>query len=107
MAEKIIRDADNKWQTYIDWTDWIASKAVTTSEGPGLTVAIVSTNWDIDPALTEEQTTTIGNKTHIVCSGGTNGEEYDLICTITYSASELSLSDLTQDQTMTVKLKEL
>ena len=106
MAIKVIRDADNKWQTYIDWTNWVASKAKVSPNGPGLTAVLVSAAWDIPAALTEESTTLSGNLTHFVGSGGTNGTDYDLVCRITWSCAELSLADLTQDQTITVRLQD-
>ena len=106
MSLTITRDADNKWYTYIDWNPWVDKQALTTPNGPGLTVTIASAVWAIPSDLTEEgETGMVGNIAYFVGSAGSNGTPYPLTCTITYAAAELSATDLTQDQTLTVNLK--
>jgi hypothetical protein len=107
MALTIKRDADNKWYTYIDWTAWVAKQALTTPNGPGLTVTVDSASWAIPAALVEEsETQVIGSIAFFVGSSGANDTSYPLTCTITYSATELSATDLTQDRTITVILED-
>ncbi len=106
MAIKITRDADNKWYTYIDWSDWVTEQATISPNGPALTISITAASW-AEPAtiIEESETALVGNIAYFVGSGGANDTDYDLICTITYTASELSATDLTQDQTITVRLR--
>lgn len=112
MAVKITRDADNTWYTYIDWNDWINEQAKATPNGPSLTVTITAASWAIPAALTEESGTPTDDDagiTYFFGSGGSNGTDYDLICTITYtitsSSGTTTKTGLTQDQTITVRLK--
>ena len=103
MAVTITRDADNKWYTFINFSSWLA-KQVTDIGG---TVSISSASWNIPAALTEEVgTQVVGDKAVFVGSGGVNGVEYDLVCTITYNVTALSVADMTQDKTITVNLTD-
>ena len=108
MAERIERDADNKWETYVDWTAFIAEKAKSYPNGPGLTFTLTSSAWNESTGtlVEEAETQDIGNISHFVCSGGTNGNNYTLVCTGTFSVTELSATDVTQDQTIVIKLEE-
>jgi len=109
MAIRIIRDADNKWYTYIDFGEWVKSQAVIPPNGPGLTISITAAGWSTSnpPGLVEEaETALVGNIAYFVGSGGTNDIDYNLVCTITYTATELSATDLTQDKTITLRLKD-
>ncbi len=106
MSTKVTRDSSNKWFIYIDWSDWITEQAKASPNGPALTISIQSASW-AEPAtiIEESETALVGNIAYFVGSGGANDTDYDLICTITYTASELSATDLTQDQTITVRLR--
>lgn len=108
MALRVKRDADNKFYIYIDWNEWITNQAKVSPNGPALTVEITSVSWSVPVAITEEAETPaddIGGITYFVGSGGTNGTEYPVTATITYSATELSATDLTQDQSLTLILE--
>jgi len=105
MAIKVVKDPDNKWMVYIDWSNWLADIV----SKIGGTATITASSWSIPAALTEEAETPsddIDEKTFLVASGGTVDTEYDLVNTITYSLSTLSVTDLTEDRTVTVSLKE-
>jgi len=109
MSVKVKRDADNKFYIYIDWNAWIDDQALESPDGPNLTVDITGVSWSIPAALTEEAETPasdVGGITYFVGSGGVNGTDYPMTATITYSASELSATDLTQDQSLTLVLEQ-
>ena len=107
MAITVTRDADNKWYTYVDWSTWVTDQAKPSPNGPELTITVTSASWSIPAALVQEaETLLVGNIAYFVGSSGANGTSYDLVCTITYSAAELLATDLTQDQTITVSLKD-
>ena len=105
MASTIKRDADNKWFFGIDWTgflDLIVAKY-------GGTAVITASSWSIPVDYVEEAETTFDadtNLTTLVGSGGTNGESQNVVNTITYSVSTLSLIDATQDKTTKIILEE-
>ena len=104
MAVKITRDADNKWYTYVDFQSWF-SKQVTDIGG---TFSISSASWSIPAVITQEaETKVIGDKAVFVGSGGSNDVDYDLVCTITYVSSVINVSNLTQDKTITVRMRDL
>ena len=72
-------------------------------------MAITGVSWSVPVAITEESETPaddIGGITYFVGSGGANGTEYPVTATVTYTASELSASDLTQDQSLTLVLED-
>jgi len=110
MALKVKRDADNKFYVFIDWNPWIDAQAEPSPSGPNLTIAITSVSWSVPVAITEEAETPsddIGGFTYFVGSGGANGTEYPVTCTVTYSASEITgATDLTQDQSFTLVLED-
>jgi len=104
----IKRDADNKWYLAIDWNAWIARQALTSPNGPALTVIITSVSWSTVPEIIQEVETpsnAINGITYFVGSGGVNGKSYDIVATVTYTASELSVTDLTQDRTVSIELE--
>lgn len=105
MASTIKRDADNKWFFGVDWTDFldlIVAKY-------GGTATITASSWAIPATWVEEAESTFDastNLTTLVGSGGTNGDAQNVVNTITYSVSTLSLTDATQDKTTKVILEE-
>jgi len=104
MATRVIKDPNNKWMVYVDWSEWLADLA----EKTGGTATITSSLWDIPAALVEEDETPeddINGVCYFVGSGGEAGESYDLVNRITYSLSALSVTDLTEDRTITVLVR--
>ncbi len=109
MAHKIIRDADNKWNLAIDWDDWVTDQARLSPNGPALTITITAVSWALPVGIVQEPETSPtprGNYTDFIGSGGTNNTNYDLVATITYTAAELSVTDLTQDRTISIRLQD-
>jgi len=105
MATTVKRDADNKWFFGIDWTDFLALIVAKY----GGTATITASSWSIPATWVEESETTFDaatNLTTLVGSGGSNGDSEEVINTITYSVSTLSLTDATQDKTTKVILEE-
>ena len=65
--------------------------------------------WGIPAALTQEGDTPnddVGGIAYFVGSGGANGVSYPVTCTVTYNATEIPATDLTQDQSLTLILEE-
>ena len=107
MTETVIRDPDNKWYLYVDWTDWIAQQESDT----GGSITINSSLWITPADITEEAETPtddIGQFTYLIASGGTVDELYSIVNRITYTlaVATLAVTDLTQDLTVTVQLRE-
>ena len=102
---KIVKDPSNKWFLYVDWSEWIASMAADI----GGTVDITNSAWFLQAVLVEEsETPSVDDnfKCYLVGSGGVAGTKYSVMNRITYDPSALSVSDLTEDRTITVTMKE-
>ena len=105
---RIIKDPDNKWQIYIDWAPWKAKQEADTGD----TLTITGSSWSASypSGITQEaetpSTPSSDNKCFFVGSGGTVNLEYSLVNRITYSMTNLSVSDLTEDRTITFEIAE-
>jgi len=95
MATKVKRDPDNKWYVKVEWGNWL---------GPDEN--LLSVSFILDAALTEISTSVNGTDAYLVATGGTVDTDYPCVCRITYSNSTLSLSDLTEDRTFTIQVRE-
>jgi len=102
---KIVKDPSNKWFLYIDWSDWISAMV----SNIGGTVDITNSTWFLQAGLVEEaETPSVDDnyKCYLIGSGGVDGTKYSVMNRITYDSSALSVTDLTEDRTITVTMKE-
>lgn len=98
MSLTVTKDPDNKWYVEIDWgTNWLQTDET-----------IVASSWGNLGDMTEGESTfdaTTGVTT-LVVSGGTLNTDYSVVNTITYSKTALSISNLTEDRTIKIKLRD-
>ena len=102
---KIVKDPSNKWFLYIDWSDWISAMV----DSIGGTVDITNSTWFLQAGLIEEaETPSVDDnfKCYLIGSGGVAGTKYSVMNRITYNPSALAVTDLTEDRTITVTMKE-
>jgi len=104
MACIVTKDPDNAWYIFIDWDEWFDRKI----EEIGGTFTITQSIWTVDPALTQTGTTfsATTNQTYVYCTGGVDGNKYNLTNTITYIGSTLAGAVFTEDRTVKVRIKE-
>ena len=107
MSNTVTKDPDNKWYTYMDWTNWVTKQ----QEKTGNTITITGSSWALPSDLVQENdtpTTPEGNLTYLIGSGGTDGEDYEVTNTITYTMTHgsVSVTDLTQDASFTIRVRE-
>ena len=106
-CEPLVRDADTKWEIYVNWTDWLTKKASDT----GGVYTITGSAWGAsDPSIVQEtetpSTVTAGNLALFVGSGGANGQDYALTNTITYSSALTGATDMTEDYTIGFRMRD-
>jgi hypothetical protein len=104
MVCKVVKDPDNTWYTYIDWSDWFDRQIADI----GGTFTLTVSDWFPASALTEEGDTfnNTTKQTAFFGSGGTDGEEYQLLNRISYTSSTLGTQVFTEDRTITIRIKE-
>lgn len=102
---KIVKDPSNKWFLYIDWSEWVNAMV----DSIGGTVDITDSSWVLQTGLVEEAETPSvddGFKCYLIGSGGVAGTSYSVTNRITYNPSALAVTDLTEDKTITVIMKD-
>jgi hypothetical protein len=106
MAVRIIKDPDNKWFLFIDWSDWINGLI----DDIGGTIDITSSEWFLETGLVKEASTPGTDDGEYKCflygSGGTANQDYEVLNRITYNPSALAPTDFTEDRTITVKIQD-
>lgn len=107
MAQRVIKDPDNTWYAYVDWSNWITDQQTKT----GNTLTITGSSWTLPSNLVEESgtpTTTESNIAYLFGSGGTVDTDYSVVNTITYTLTHgaITKTGLTQDITFTIRIKE-
>lgn len=102
---KVVKDPSNKWFLFIDWSDWIAGMV----DDIGGTVDITASAWILQTGLVEEaETPSVDDnfKCYLIGSGGVAGTKYSVTNRITYDPSALAVTNLTEDRTITVTIKD-
>lgn len=97
MAFTVTKDPDNKWYVKLDWSNWLASDE-----------AIVSSSWGSLGDMTEGESTydSDAGTTTLVVSGGTVNTDYSVVNTITYSSTAIGVSNMTEDRTVKIRLRD-
>jgi len=105
VSTRIIKDPDNKWFLFVDWSEWINGLI----DDIGGTIDITASQWFLDTGLVEESGTPVTDdgeyKCYLYGSGGVDGQKYNVLNRITYNPSALALTDFTEDRTIEVRIQ--
>jgi len=103
-CKRIIKDPDNTWYVYVDWSDWFARQIADI----GGTFTLTTSVWFPDSAISEEGTdfSDTTKQTAFFGSGGTAITTYDLLNRISYTSSTLGAQVFTEDRTIQVTIKD-
>lgn len=87
--ETIVKDPDDTRTVSVDWSEFIGSSTIS------------STDWTVATGLTEGTNSTSGNTRSCLVSGGKEGCDYLVTCRVTLNTGEI------RDQSVLLKVRTL